>query len=131
MSVAKGDRVELFFSPTSDLSLYYCMEINPYGHTLDYKAEFYRNFDSIWDFTNLEISSTLTLDGYIVEGRIPITELNNLDIVLNKGFYFGIFRADFIEKNENTVIWYSWQNPTSKKPDFHITSAFRKSKIEK
>ena len=129
MSVAKGGRVELFFSSTSNLSRYYCMEINPYGHVLDYKAEFYRNFDNIWNFIDLAINSTLTHNGYIVEGRIPILELNKLDIDLSNGFYFGVFRADFTEENKDSVIWHTWQKPISKEPDFHISSAFGKSKI--
>lgn len=130
ITVAKGDRVELFFSSTSDLSRYYCLEISPFGNKLDYKAEFYRVFDYLWNFNDDEISHTITSNGYIVESRILLSELSNLGIDLKNGFYLGVFRADFFEENENSVIWHSWQNPTVKEPDFHIPSAFEKSKIK-
>lgn len=130
ITIAEGDRVELFFSPSSKLSPYYCIEMNPYGYILDYKAQFYREFDYSWNFNQHSVVGRVTTDGYVVEGRIPTSELQTLGIDFNKGFYLGIFRADFIEENENSVIWYSWINPHVKEADFHIPSAFRKCKLK-
>ena len=130
MTVAEGDRVELFFSPSAKLSPYYCIEINPHGYILDYKAQFHRQFDFSWNFSNLAVTGKITSNGYIVEGRIPISELQTLGIDFNKEFYLGIFRADFREENENSAIWYSWINPQVKEADFHIPSAFVKSKLK-
>lgn len=131
MTVAEGDRVELFFSPSAKLSPYYfCFEINPHGYILDYKAQFHRQFDFSWNFNHQTIAGKVTANGYIVEGRIPISKLQTLGIDFNKGFYLGVFRADFREENENSVIWYSWINPDVKEPDFHIPSSFRKSKLK-
>ena len=129
MTITKGDRVELFFSPSSKLSSYYCIEINPYGHILDYKAQFYRKFDYSWNFSHYNIVGKVTLTGYVVEGCISLNELDSLNINFDKGFYMGIFRADFTEENEDSPTWYSWINPHTKHPDFHIQSAFIKSRL--
>ena len=59
-----------------------------------------------------------------------LSELKKIDIDLDKGFCLGIFRADFTGENENSVIWYSWLNPHTKDPDFHIPSAFGKCKMK-
>lgn len=130
MTVAKGDRVELFFSPSSNLSPYYCIEINPNGNILDYKAQYYREFDFLWNFNQPTIVGKINATGYIVEGRIPISDLNVLGIDFKKGFYLGVFRADFFGKDEDSVIWYSWINPQTEVPDFHVHSAFGKCKLK-
>jgi hypothetical protein len=130
ITVAKGDRVELFFSPSSKLSSYYCLEINPNGYILDYKAQLYRKFNYLWNFNHRDIVGKITSTGYVVERRISLSELKKIDIDLDKGFCLGIFRADFTGENENSVIWYSWLNPHTKDPDFHIPSAFGKCKMK-
>ena len=130
ITVAKGDRVELFFSPSSKLSSYYCLEINPNGYILDYKAQLYRKFNYLWNFNHRDIVGKITSTGYVVERRISLSELKKIDIDLDKGFCLGIFRADFTGENENYVIWYSWLNPHTKDPDFHIPSAFGKCKMK-
>jgi hypothetical protein len=118
LSVAEDDRVELFFSPNPDLSEYYCIEMNPHGNILDYKAHYYRKMDETWDFKSIKIATSLTGDGYVVEGRIATEEMNALG--LGSKFYLGIFRADYIGKD---VTWFSWILPDSPDPDFHIPSA--------
>ena len=120
LSVVEGDRVELFFSASRDLSEYYCLEINPLGNILDYQASYYRKFDRDWDFENIKIAAKVTGDGYIVEGSIAMKEFYGLGI--GEEFYLGIFRADYTDR-EN-VTWFSWIVPDSKEPDFHIPSAF-------
>ncbi len=131
MTVAKGDRVELFFSPPSELSSYYCMEINPNGYILDYKAQFYREFNYLWNFNHHAVVGKITSTGYTVEGRISLSELKKLGLDLGKDFCLGIFRADFTGENEDSVIWYSWVNPHTQDPDFHIPSAFGKCKLKR
>ena len=107
------------------------MEIAPNGNTLDYAAQFYRKFDYSWDFEHFAVISRITPTGYVAEGRVSLVELEKLHIDLKKGFYLGIFRADFTEENEDSVIWYSWQHPRVTNPDFHIPSAFGKCKLNK
>ncbi len=121
-SIAEGDRVELFFSKDVGLTDYYCLEINPRGDILDYQASYYRKFDDTWDLKNLKTATDITKNGFIVEGKISLKELNELS--LHDEIYLGIFRADFVGKEK--VIWFSWAVPDSDKPDFHIPSALRK-----
>ena len=80
------------------------MEIDPSGHVMDYSASYYRKFDYEWNFKSLEICSIKDEKGYIVAGRLSVSELLELGIDLEE-FYMGVFRADFT--TPNTVIWYS------------------------
>lgn len=51
-----------------------------------------------------------------------------MDSNSEQGLYLGLFRGEFdsMEWDEKTINWISWIRPTSKKPDFHIPSAFKK-----
>jgi hypothetical protein len=129
LTVAREDRVELFFSAKSDLNQYYCIEMDPLGHILDYSAKFYRKFDEAWDFNKVDIAASINAQGYVIEGRIALSELEILGI---KGsFHLGIFRADFTSKNSDEVIWYSWIDPKCSTPDFHIPTALGRCILKK
>ena len=116
LAVADGDRVEVFLSSDKELTNYYCLEISPKGYILDYKAEYYRQFNNEWDFKSLEISTKINDDNYIVEGKINLTELRSLG--LEGDVFMGAFRADYI--NNETIDWYTKTIPPSKKLDFHF-----------
>jgi hypothetical protein len=122
LTVAKGDRVELFFSASSDLNQYFCIEIAPNGHILDYSAQYYRKFDESWNFKQLNVATQSTSQGYTVEGSISLSELSQLGI--GDSFYLGVFRADFRSGNMDDVVWYSRIDPKRKEPDFHIPETF-------
>ena len=121
MSVARGDRVELFFTPDASLDDYICFEIDPSGRVLDYRASYYREFDSEWDLPGLVVAATLTDAGYIVEGRLPLEALPTSGRIST-----GIFRAEYShrEGDEPLAEWISWVTPDSEEADFHIPSAF-------
>lgn len=70
--VEAEDRVEIFFSASKDMGQYYCMEIDPSGHVMDYSASYYRKFDYEWNFKSLEICSIKDEKGYIVAGRLSV-----------------------------------------------------------
>ncbi len=126
LSVAAGDRVELFFSKTRDMSEdYYCLEMNPRGEVLDYRATYYRKFDYDWDAGTLELATMEYPNGYQVEGKIRINELQELG--LGNEFYLGVYRAEY--QGPDQVIWYSWILPESKEPDFHIPSSLARVKF--
>jgi len=124
LSVTKGDRVELFFTADTVLSQYFCMEISPTGYLLDYSAQYYRKFDNSWKLNGCDLAAKYTPKGYVVEGRILISELEKLGIKVKESFYLGIFRADFTNMNSKDVIWYSWVDPQKQVPDFHVPTAF-------
>ena len=110
------DRVEIFFSPREEMDVYYCAEIDPMGHVMDYKAKYYRDFDYEWDFSTLEVLPKISEGRYTVAGKVSKAELEELGIDL-KGFRMGIFRADFRE--DGSVNWYSAVPTEDKSPDFH------------
>lgn len=124
LTVAREDRVELFFSATSDMSQYYCIEMDPLGRILDYSARYYREFDERWDFDNVIIATNYTRNGYVLEGCIPLKVFEKLEI--KDSFLMGVFRADFFNDKADDIIWYTWIDPDSKSPDFHIPSSLGK-----
>lgn len=121
LTITREDRVELFFSSSTTLMNYYCIEIDPNGNVLDYSAKYYRDFGERWNFKSAEIATKITNQGYLIEGRILIDELKMLGI--SEEFYLGIFRADFKSQISDDVTWISWINPLSLNPYFHIPSA--------
>lgn len=126
--VIKGDRVELFFSPTLALEKYYCLEISPNGIIYDYLAKYYRIFDDTWSFKGCEIVSKINEEGYIVEGRILIAELAKLSLNIYKGFYMGVYRADCKIIGES-FDWFTWIDPKTETPDFHVSETFKFCKL--
>ena len=129
LTVAQGDRVELFFSETPDMNKYYCIEMDPLGHILDYSAKYYRKFDYKWNFDNVLIATTFTENGYVVEGCIPLEEFKEIEI--KDAFLLGVYRADFQSDTPDNVIWYTWIEPDSEGPDFHIPSSLGNCFFEK
>ncbi len=76
--VVREDRVELFFALDEELAQYFCLEIDPLGRVLDYRASHYRQFDFSWSFPGLDVVGIRTIDGYAVEGRIDWEALESL-----------------------------------------------------
>lgn len=126
-TVAKGDRVELFFSTDRSLKNYYCIEMAPNGKVLDYRASYYRKFDDSWHLTGLEIKPLLTAYGYQIIGKIPVDFFYSLDektSLTGSSIFAGIFRAEISPGSApDNFSWYSWIYPDSGTPDFHIGSA--------
>lgn len=115
----RGDRVEVFFSSTPDMSAahYYCAEIDPLGRVLDYKAAYPRVFDYTWGFRTLERHCEITPDGYTVEGSVSAAELKSLGIDPRE-MWLGVFRADY-DSGENLVDWHSLVPHGPGEADFH------------
>ena len=127
--VAGEDRVELFFWLQDTSNTYYCLEMDPLGRVLDFKAEFRRKFDHSWDLAGLDYIGSFVEGGYVVEGRIPLASLDALgfpSLIDGDTLLVGVFRADF--RHGDTVDieqhWVTWVDPNVEKPDFHILEAF-------
>ena len=128
-AVARGDRVELFFTSDPELGDYICFEIDPSGRVLDYRAAYYREFDRDWHLPELVVATVLTGTGYIVEGRIPHAGFRDagLATLADDGKVLtGVFRAEYSHRDDGEPLaeWISWVTPSSAEPDFHIPSAF-------
>ncbi len=126
-SIGKEDRVELFFSTDSELSLYYGFEIDPLGRVMDYSAKHYRKFDYKWNLEGIITSGKILDNGYVVEGAIPLSFLrevagNDCEI------YFGAYRGEFSknEKGETVENWLTIVDPQTPRPDFHVPTSFAK-----
>ncbi len=117
LDVAEEDRVEIFLSPTANMKTYYCMEMDPDGYTLDYKANYFRKFNYTWNFSTLELETAKDNCGYTVAGRLSVVEMKRLGMP-SDGFYIGVFRADF--DAHGNVVWYSLSSRYRSKADFHV-----------
>ena len=109
------------------MSPYYCLEIDPYGRVLDYKAILYRKFDRNWQWPeSLSIESKINDKNYTVEGKISLSILNQLDLINNNNIQIGLFRGHCtnLVGNAATLKWISWVDSKTPEPDFHVPSAF-------
>jgi hypothetical protein len=130
-----SDRVELFFTTNDSINPYYTLEMDPKGRIFSAKARFYRQIDNDWRWPGLEVAGSITEDGYILEGMIPLQSFADLNLWQNaeqKQLACGVFRAEFSHADDGTINhnWISWIQPDSPKPDFHIPSAFGKWVLE-
>lgn len=131
MAVLNSDRVEIFFRSDKEMKPYYCLEMDPLGRVLDYKAEFYRKFDYNWKWEGITVRSAYTLNGYRVWGSVPLESLRNLKLLSENVIQFGLFRGKCVADNEGnpSFKWISWMRPDSDMPDFHIPSAFGEARL--
>lgn len=127
--VAFEDRVEMFFAMDDELADYYCLEIDPLGRVLDYRASHYRQFDFGWTLPGLEAVGMRTREGYAVQGVIPWKSLRSLGFPppdCGRVIRFGIYRAEFrhAEGEQFKEGWMSWVDPQTPEPDFHVPQSF-------
>jgi hypothetical protein len=126
--VMKSDRVELFMRRNEQLTPYYCLELDPLGRILDYKAEYYRRFDMNWSWPahQLKVKANQSEGSYSVEVAISKKSLMELGLLNNQQIEVGLFRGKCLEikGGEANLKWISWMTPDSKTPDFHIPTSF-------
>jgi cellulose/xylan binding protein with CBM9 domain len=131
LAVVDHDRVEMFFALDDDLKEYYCLEVDPKGLVLDYKARHYRNFDYSWRMEGLRVATSIQENGYTVELAIPFSQMKRLGFPAStskSGFSWrvGVYRADFslAKPGELNMLWQTWVDPNVAEPDFHVPSSF-------
>ena len=137
MEVVDSDRVEIFFRQNEALNSYYCLEMDAHGRVLDYKARYYRDFDFEWQWpgtSNLEVKALENANGYVVEGAIKLSSLEELGLLKNNVLQAGLYRGYCMSlpkgDKEADLRWISWIKPDSEQPDFHIPSSFGMLKLE-
>lgn len=132
-TVDNEDRVEIFFAPSNidkpyknGLPEYYAIEVDPLGRVHDYSTVYYRNINSEWNMKGLETKASINDKYYIVEGVIPISTLNELDLVHSDYMRIGLYRAEFSNNADGSLNmrWISWVNPKVSQPDYHVDSSF-------
>jgi hypothetical protein len=129
-SIGNSDRVELFFRTNDTLNPYYCLEMDTAARIMDFEAKPNKDFDFNWNWPkeHLEVKSSKGENSFIVEGRISIASLKELNLIQNNTIEGGVYRAKF-SKDENQnyqPTWISWVNPNTLEPNFHIASSFGK-----
>jgi len=127
--VDREDRVEIFFARGDKLKEYFCLEVDPLGRIHDYAASYYRKFDSSWNCPGIHAAASITMQGYAVEGSIPIKILKSLGLLFPSSGHVlkaGLFRAEFNHGPDSApeAHWISWIDPGTEQPDFHVPSAF-------
>lgn len=125
--VLQSERVELFFRSDKKMTPYFCLEIDANARIFDYKADYYRNFDYNWKWPEkLNINSQIIEKYYIIEGKLNLQTLKDMNLLKNNKIQIGIFRAHCAEIKENiaSFTWISWIDAKTLKPDFHIKSVF-------
>ena len=121
------DRVELFLWSGRERDRYFCVEIGALGALHDYRAHFYRQFDSAWALEGLRYAVSRTATGYSVEAEIPRAALERMGFRLKRGAKLrgGLFRADFSASNPKAEpTWITWVDARGPKPDFHVAKSF-------
>jgi len=141
------DRVEIYLSRDDQMKDYFCFEVDSRGRAFDYRAAFYRQFETKWNFAGLETKAASLPHGYEVEGRIPVQNFTELGFpLLQPGtrILCGLYRAEFshdrsgrqVEQRESLhnlgrkiegppplEEWMSWVDPKTKEPDFHVPAS--------
>jgi len=118
-----SDRVELFFKKDDQMNPYYALEIDPSLRVFDSKGRYYKILEKDWSFPrqHLDLAAHIHEDGYIIEGRISLSVLHELELIEEYKIQIGLFRANYVAGNFQ---WISWIDPESSTPDFHVPSAF-------
>ena len=125
--VIDSERIELFFRRDEKMQPYYCLEIDPNGRVLDYKANFYREFDLDWVWPEpLDIQTNIEEGKYIVQGKLGIPVLKRLGLLKDGQIQIGLFRGHCIalKANKASLKWISWVDSKTEEPDFHVPTAF-------
>ncbi len=127
-SIDNSDRVELFFRGDSSLNPYYCLEIDPLGRIMDFKAKPNKEFDFNWNWPtkDIEVKSRIASLFFIVEISITIQSLKELDLIKNGKIETGIYRAKYNQQNNGSFepTWIPWVDPNTETPNFHTPTSF-------
>ena len=122
LSLAYGDRVEIYFSPTEiRTNGYVCAEIDRLGRVLDYHVTTKNKYLWDWNFKTMVTKAEQNDAGYVVEGSVTKEELAEYGID-SKSFWVGVYRADCIEERKLGA-WCSAM-PMGERPSFHRQGMF-------
>lgn len=127
LEVRHSERVEIFFRGDETMKPYYCLEMDPHGRVLDYRADYYRVFDREWSWPDdLELVILQEEGHYTLSGKLRLTTLEKLGLLKDKQLEVGLYRGHCTEIiNEQGIIkWSTWIDPKTDEPDFHVPGSF-------
>ena len=134
--VVQSDRVEIFLKSEDNNAPYYALELDALGRVLDTKGTFNNPVDFGWQWPkgHLEVKSTMTENGYILEVGISKASLKQLDLWAEEEDYIhaGVYRGEYvqIDQPKPQVKWISWIDPQTPNPKFHTPTSFGKFKLK-
>lgn len=127
-SINNSDRVELFFRIDTNLTPYYCLEIDPTPRVMDFIARPDKRFDFQWNWPkdDIEVKSFVGKEYFTVEGAISLASLKWFGLLKKGCIETGIYRAEYNEQQDGRYepTWISWVDPKTKSPNFHTSSSF-------
>lgn len=127
-SINNSDRVELFFRSDLNMNPYYCLEIDPTGRIMDFKARPEKKFDFNWSWpsNHIQVESMIREKFYVVEGFVTMESLFDFDLVHQNSLQVGVFRAKYKSEKSKSFrpSWITWVDPKTNAPNFHIESSF-------
>jgi hypothetical protein len=133
-SINNSDRVELFFRSDDNLNPYYCLEIDPTGRIMDFRAHPNKQFDFTWSWplNHIKVNSIHKAGTFIVEIMISKESLKELSLLKGNSIETGIYRAKYYSNNQNLFepTWITWVNPNTDFPNFHTASSFGLLELE-
>lgn len=152
MDAVFEDRVELYLAADDKLANYYCLEIDPRGRILDYRARYYRQMDYGWKMPGATAKGIVEKGRYTVEAALPMETLAKLKLLEPKPggiLRCGLFRAEFSHDRSGKAAgqgsfhtlgrrspiappiedWMSWVDPRTPEPDFHVPSSLGRLRL--
>ncbi len=127
LEVRHSKRVEIFFRENRNMRPYYCLEIDPLGRVLDYKANYYRDFDREWKWPDdLELQTKMEENYYVVSGKFKLATLRRMNLLKSNRIELGLYRGHCIDIKNGTgdIRWSTWIDPQTNDPDFHVPDSF-------
>lgn len=141
-AILDSDRVEIFLAKDANLSRYYTMEIDPKARVFSAEASYdmankkRASLDSNWTWKGLETKASLTDNGYVVEGKLPLQTLTDLSLWQNKQqtqLLCALMRAEFTQQADGKLDmgWMTWVDPKTPTPNFHNPQTFGTCRLVK
>lgn len=133
LEVRHSERVEIFFRTDEKMSPYYCLEIDPQGRVLDYKADYYRIFNRNWQWPDdLALNALINKDHYLIAGRFKLDTLREMKILKDQSMEIGLYRGHCIDIKDDIgeIRWSTWVDPQTPEPDFHVPNSFGRMILE-
>lgn len=141
-AVLDSDRAEIFLAKDKQLSGYYTMEVDPKARIFSADAAYDPvkkkrvKLDSSWSWPGLVAKASITDNGYVVEGKLPMVTLTELGLwqdTAQSELRCALMRAEFTPKQEGGLDmgWMTWVDPQTAKPNFHNPGTFGSCKLVK
>lgn len=141
-AVLDSDRAEIFLAKDPQLSSYYTMEVDPKARVFSADAAYDPvkkkrvKLDSSWSWPGLVTKASITEQGYVVEGKLPMATITKLALWQDDArseLLCALMRAEFTPGADNSLDmgWMTWVDPHTAKPNFHNPGTFGSCKLVK